>query len=154
MYLALILLHSFVRWLVAGSLIYAVYRGARGWFTKVKFSKIDDSVRHITATFAHIQLMVGYVLYFNSPFISYFRSHFSEAIKQFEFVFFGVIHISLMTVAIIVITIGSSAAKRQVADFAKFKTMTIFYIIALLIILIAIPWPFSPLASRPYMRTF
>ena len=98
--------------------------------------------------------MIGYVLYFNSPFISYFRTHFKEAIQQFDFVFFGMVHISLMTVAIIIVTISSSAAKRQQQDTAKFKTMTIFYTIAFIIILVAIPWPFSPLSARPYFRGF
>lgn len=154
MYLILIFLHSVIRWLVLASLLYATYRGAKGWVNKDSFSKTDDTIRHITATFSHVQLMVGYILYFNSPFIAYFLSHFREAINQFEFMFFGMIHISLMTIAIVVITIGSSAAKRQETDLDKFKTMTIFYTVALLLILIAIPWPFSPLAARPYIRTF
>ncbi|GAA4339005.1 hypothetical protein GCM10023149_49420 [Mucilaginibacter gynuensis] len=59
-----------------------------------------------------------------------------------------------MTVAIILITIGSSAAKRKTTDIAKFKTMTVFFLLALLIIFMAIPWPFSPLANRPYLRSF
>ncbi|WP_353720690.1 hypothetical protein [Dyadobacter sp. 676] len=116
--------------------------------------KTDNTVRHVTATFAHIQLMLGYVLYFNSPFIAYFRTHYKEAIKQFDFVFFGMVHITLMTIAVVVITIGSSVAKRQEHAPAKFRTMTIYYAIAFVIILAAIPWPFSPLSARPYFRTF
>jgi len=37
-------------------------------------------------------------------------------------------------------------------DKEKFKIMLLWYGIALIIILIAIPWPFSPLANRPYLR--
>lgn len=154
MYTFLLLSHSIVRWLIVPAMVYALFRGFRGWSQKRPFTKTDDTVRHVTATLTHIQLMIGYVLYFNSPFISYFRTHFKEAIQQFDFVFFGMIHITLMTIAIVVVTIGSSAAKRQQTDTAKFKTMAIFYTIAFIIILIAIPWPFSPLSARPYFRTF
>ncbi len=154
MYTFLILIHSIVRWLILPAIIFALFRGFRGWFQKKAFTETDDTVRHVTATLTHIQLMVGYVLYFNSPFIGYFRAHFKEAVKQFDFVFFGMIHITLMTIAIIVVTIGSSVAKRHQSDRSKFKTMTIFYLIAFIIILIAIPWPFSPLSARPYFRGF
>lgn len=117
------------------------------------FSKSADFVRHTTATIAHLQLVLGYMLYFNSPVIDHFRSHFKEASKQFEFLFFGLIHILLMTLAIVFVTIGSAAAKRKKSDMEKFKTMTIWFSLALILIVIAIPWPFSPLANRPYFRT-
>lgn len=154
MYTFLILSHSLVRWLIVPAMCYALFRGFGGWLTKRPFTKTDDTIRHVTATLTHIQLMIGYVLYFNSPFISYFRTHFKEAIQHFDFVFFGMIHIALMTVAIMIVTIGSSAAKRQQQDAAKFKTMSVFYAIAFIVILIAIPWPFSPLSARPYFRSF
>jgi hypothetical protein len=54
--------------------------------------------------------------------------------------------------AIIVITIGSAMAKRKATDRERFKTMLTWYAIALLIIFLAIPWPFSPFANRPYFR--
>lgn len=154
MYFYLLFFHSLVRWLVFFSLLGATILGFSGWFKNSKFTKFDDTVRHVTATIAHVQLTIGYLLYFQSPFISYFRSHYQEAIKQFDFVFFGIIHIVLMTISIILITVGSSAAKRAESDLAKFKIMTTCFGIALLIILVAIPWPFSPLANRPFLRSF
>lgn len=154
MYLSLIVSHSLVRWLVAVSLLYAVFRGLRGWINRSPFTKADDTVRHVTATIVHIQFTIGWVLYFTSPFVAYFRSHFKEAVKQPDLLFFGMIHITLMTIAVFVISIGSSLAKRREGDATKFKTMTIFYLIGILIILIAIPWPFSPLSARPWLRTF
>lgn len=154
MYTVLLLSHSIVRYFVVLSIAYAAFRAIRGWRSKLPFTKSDDTARHLSATFAHIQLMIGYVLYFNSPFIAYFRSHFKEAIQQFDFVFFGTIHITLMTIAIVLITLGSSVAKRHTAPEEKFRTMAVYYLVALVIILCAIPWPFSPLAARPYFRLF
>ena len=53
--------------MVVLSLLYAIYRGLRGWISKRSFTLADNSVRHITTTIAHVQLALGYVLYFNSP---------------------------------------------------------------------------------------
>jgi len=154
MYFSLLLMHSFFRWMVVLSLLYAIYRGFSGWIGKRAFSPADNTVRHITATIAHIQLAIGYVVYFKSPLVAWFRSHYHDAVIQPEYRFFGLIHVIMMTVAVIIITIGSSLAKREDTDRGRFRTMALLFTLGLLIIFIAIPWPFSPLAHRPYLRTF
>ncbi len=152
MYQTLTFLHSTFRWLVLLSLLYSILKAYRGYFSGKEFSKTDDSVRHWTATIVHIQLLMGIVLYSQSPPVSYFWKNFQAAKESFDLFFFSIIHISLMLFSIILITIGSSAAKRKTSDKDKFKTMLTWYTIALMIIFIAIPWPFSPLANRPYFR--
>ncbi|MFT3822948.1 MAG: hypothetical protein QM731_03475 [Chitinophagaceae bacterium] len=154
MYASLLFFHSLFRWLLLLSLLYAIYRGLRGWIRRLPFVVPDNRARHFTATIAHIQLVLGYTLYFNSPLIKYFRSNYTRAMQQGDAMFFGMIHILVMTAAIIVITIGSASAKRKKTDAAKFKTMTCWYMAALFLIFIAIPWPFSPFANRPYFRNF
>jgi uncharacterized membrane protein len=152
--LFLLLVHSLLRWLVLLSLLYAVFRACRGLSKGLAFSKTDNSVRHWTATIAHVQLIAGMILYMQSPITSYFWRHFSEAIRQVNTTFFGLVHITLMLIAIVLITIGSALAKRQQSDPEKFRTMLIWFGAGLLIILLAIPWPFAPWAARPYLRTF
>ncbi|MCI5057920.1 MAG: hypothetical protein MRY83_17535 [Flavobacteriales bacterium] len=92
------------------------------------------------------------MLYLKSPVIHYFLNNFSEAINNIDNTFFGMIHGILMLCAIITITIGSALSKRKEVDSEKFKIMALWFSVALLIIVIAIPWPFSPFASRPYFR--
>ncbi|WP_128546820.1 hypothetical protein [Larkinella soli] len=150
----LLVVHSAVRWLVLLSLTYAIWRGVRGWSGRVPFTAFDNRIRHLTATIAHLQLMVGYTLYFSSPLIRYFRSNYTEAVRVPDFRFFGLIHVILMTLAIVLITIGSAAAKRKPTPRSKFRTMTGWYVAALVLIFLAVPWPFSPLANRPYFRSF
>lgn len=152
MYQTLTFLHSTFRWVVLLSLIYALWRAYRGYFYHKKFSKTDDTVRHWTATIAHIQLIFGIILYVKSPIVKYFWKNFSEAKESLDLLFFGLIHILLMITAIAVITIGSALAKRKNTDREKFQTMLIWFIIALAVIFIAIPWPFSPFVNRPYFR--
>ena len=152
MFQTLLFLHSFFRWLVLASLVFAICRSIQGYWLQSIFTKSDDTLRHLTATIAHIQLLSGILIYTQSPTVHYFLAHpiagFNDA------VFFGLIHILLMLLSIIILTIGSAKAKRKPTDRTKFKTMMIWFSIALLIILIAIPWPFSPLANRPYLPTF
>ena len=152
MYQSLLFCHSILRWLVLGSLLYSIFRAYKGFFTQSLFTKTDNSVRHWTATIAHIQLIFGILLYVQSPIVKYFWKNFAAGIQNSEFVFFGMLHIFLMLSAIVLITIGSALAKRKANDNDKFKTMLLWFSIALIVIFIAIPWPFSPLANRPYFR--
>lgn len=154
MYFTLISIHSLFRWLVLLSLIYAIFRAFRGYSGNLVFTKTDNSVRHWTATIAHIQLIIGIILYTKSPTAQYFWQNFSEAVQSLDTVFFGAIHFLLMLIAIVVLTIGSALTKRRETDNQKFKTMLVWFLIALVLIFIAIPWPFSPLANRPLLRTF
>src|SRR3989338_8559910 len=123
MFQTLTLYHSWLRWLILAFLLYAIYRSWRGIKTKSPFSKTDNFFRHWTATLFHIQIA-----------------------------FFGLIHMLLMICVIVMITIGSALAKRRQTDLEKFKTMLWWFGIALIILLIAIPWPFSPFAHRPFFR--
>jgi len=152
MYQALIFLHSTLRWFVLLSLIFSIFRACKGYFNKADFSKTDNGLRHWTATIAHIQLMIGITLYTQSPVIKYFWNNFDEAAKSMEFLFFGLFHMVLMLIAIIILTIGSALAKRKPTDQQKFKVMLIYFSVALFLIFLAIPWPFSPLAQRPFFR--
>lgn len=154
MYSTLLFLHSVVRWLVLISLFYAVFRAWRGFLSEGVFTKIEDKVRHWTATIAHLQLMIGITLYMISPLIKYLFRNLKVRITEPELRFFGTIHAGLMLVAIVLITVGSGLAKRKEADRDKFLTLLVWYSLALLIILIAIPWPFSIFANRPYFRYF
>jgi len=137
LYSFLLVVHSIFRWVVLCGLLYGLYRGIAGWRLRRAFTSIDNRVRHVVATLAHVQLVLGYCLFFASPRVPWAR-----------------IHLVLMTIAIIVITIGSAAAKRRETDAAKFRTMTVGFGVALLIIFLAVPWPWSPLAKRPLFRTF
>lgn len=154
MYTALLPLHSLMRWLVLISLLTAIFMGFRGWILKKKFSRLDNSVRHWTATIAHIQLLIGIGLYFISPLTSYFLHHFKEAVHLREIRFFGMEHSLMMLIGIVVITLGSAKARRKPTDAEKFRTMAVWFSVGLLILLSSIPWAFSPFTARPHIRPF
>lgn len=154
MYPLFLFLHSIFRWLVLLFLLYAIYRAWTGWRKNRPFTPFDNFIRHTTATVLHIQLMLGITMYFISPLTKYFMSHFKEASKTGDLLFFGLIHMLMMLTAVVLVTLGSAFAKRQTNQLLKHRTVLIWFGIALLLIFIAIPWPFSPLAARPYFRPY
>lgn len=154
MYPTILAVHSLFRWLVLASLVFAIYRGYRGWRTGLIFSRSDDGVRHRTATIAHVQLILGLWLYSVSPIVDYFFKNYKEAVHERQIRFFGMEHSIVMILSVVVITIGSMRAKRASTDQNKFKIMAIWYALALFLILTSIPWAFSPLVSRPWFRAF
>ena len=153
MYPILLFLHSLGRWLVLISLITSIAIAARGIRKSRPFTPTANAWRHWTATIAHLQLLLGMLLYFQSPVVKYALPNDPYHLMN-EHLFFRYIHITLMFVAVIVITIGSAKARRAPTDHAKYRIMLAWFAAALLILLIAIPWPFSPLAGRPFIRKF
>lgn len=152
MYQTLTFLHSTMRWLVLLGLLWSIGIAYRGIRLHLPFSKTADAVRHWTATILHIQLLIGMLFYIKSPIIQYFWTNFDAAVTDLPTVFFALVHGVLMIAAIAIVTIGSALAKRKKTDREKFKTVLVYYSIALFLIFVAIPWPFSPFANRPYFR--
>ena len=92
-----------------------------------------------------VQLLLGIVLYFGG-------SRGLEAIKSIGMKevmgnsfhrFFAVEHITMMLIAIVLVHIGKAKSKKAATEVAKHKSAFWFYLIALLIMLAAIPWPFK-----------
>ena len=154
MYSVLLTIHSLVRWLVLISLLVAVYRAYKGWLGNEKFTRFDNAIRSVTVTTSHIQLVLGISLYCISPVVRYFLTYFKKAVHEREIRFFGMEHITMMVIAIVLLTVGSAKSKRQNTDQQRFKTMAIWFTIALIIIFASIPWEFSPFTKRPYVRWF
>jgi cytochrome c biogenesis factor len=154
MYSVLLTFHSLFRWLVVISLLIAIFRAYQGWLANKPFTRFDNALRSATVTIAHIQLVLGISLYCISPVVRYFLNYFKVAVHERGTRFFGMEHITMMLIAIVLMTIGSAKSKRKATDQQRFKTLAIWFTIALVIIFASIPWQFSPLTSRPYFRWF
>lgn len=138
--------HSGLRWLVLLALILAIVNSLGKTKGGVTFSGKDKKKALFALIFTHIQFLIGLVLYFISPKVIFN----SASIKDDVLRFFLVEHVSLMVLAIVLITIGYSKAKRIAMDGKKFKTILIYYTIGLILILASIPWPFRNLGGSWY----
>jgi uncharacterized membrane protein YbjE (DUF340 family) len=154
MYQVLLPLHSLVRWLVLIALLLAIFRAYRGKVTMREFSSLDNGIMLISVKIVQLQFCIGVALYVLSPVVKYFLHHFNEAVHCREIRFFGMEHITMMVIAVAMITIGSNKATKSIDSQYKYKIMLIWFSIGLIIILTSIPWSFSPLTSRPSFRPF
>jgi hypothetical protein len=154
MYPYLLSIHSIIRWLLVTGILYALLQAIRGLAGNKPYSKGDNITRSFVSGVSHIQLLLGFTLYMKSPLVAYFRTHTKEAMQYEDMSFFGMYHISMMIVAILLITIGAAKAKRAEGDRGKHRQILIWLGIAAVVIFLAIPWPFSPVVARPYWRGF
>lgn len=154
MYSYLLIFHSFTRWIVLFLLLFTLVRCIRGIIFKKNFEKWDNLGRILMIAFSHFQLVLGFFLYFKSPIVQAFFLDPASAFQVSDIRFFAVIHISIMIISVVFLTVGSAVSKRKKEDSEKFKSLFVWILISILLILIAIPWPFSPFAHRPYIREF
>ncbi|MEO5892761.1 MAG: hypothetical protein ABIQ31_21105 [Ferruginibacter sp.] len=146
-------LHSLLRWGVLLFGLWAVVNAFTGVFGKRKYSTGDNRSSLLFMIFCDIQLLIGLILYFNNSWFDRLKDLGSN-IKNPVYRFFTLEHMSMMILAWVLVHIGRASVKRAGTDAAKHKRMLIFFGIAMLLILAAIPWPFREAVARPYFRWF
>ena len=141
-------LHSILRYVLLVLLISAIIKAVLGWLKKGDYKKGHNQISLFTMAIAHIQLFLGLSLYFMSGFVKSAHENMSKAMKNTELRFWAVEHISLMIFSVALITIGRHFAKNANEDTAKHRKTAIFFILALIVIMVAIPWPFTEVARN------
>jgi hypothetical protein len=68
--------------------------------------------------------------------------------------FFSLEHGLLMIIALILVHVGRVSVKKAATPAAKHKRTLLFFGIAIVLILAAIPWPFRETIARPLLRGF
>ncbi len=135
------IIHSYWAYLVLVILIAAVVNAVIGLSSKKEFKAKDLRISLFALITAHIQLIFGFIAYYTSTYYETMRSlGMGEVMKNSELRKPLIEHSLLILIAIALITIGFSKHKKKATDAAKFKTIAIFYGIALLLILAVIPW--------------
>lgn len=140
-------LHSIGRWIVLILLLIAIFNsmvaGNRPWI------RTDARTGTILVIFADLMLLVGLALwYFGPKGYKYIESMGMSAVMKDSYArFFAIEHITMMVIAVILIHVGKVQGKKAISDRAKHRRTLIFYLLALIIILAAIPWPFRTAGS-------
>ena len=151
MYELTLTLHSIVRWLVLIAGVIAVLQALAGWRGTRPWTARDARIGMIYTISLDVQLLLGLLLFFVlSPITRAAMSSMGSAMQNEVTRFFLVEHFPLMLIAIIIAHIGRSRARKAGDDRGKHKQSFIFYAISLVLILLAIPWPFMSY-GRPLM---
>lgn len=142
MYTGMLHLHSFGRWVVLVLLLLAIAKhltaGNRA------YTRGDAKTSLFLMIASDTMLLVGIYLWLAGPWgLQLIQANgmsgvMGDAVTRF----YAVEHQIGMILGIAMIHIGKAQGKKAIADSAKHRRTAIFYIIALLIILVSIPWPF------------
>lgn len=141
MYTALQHLHSYWAYLVVLMVILATGNALIGAIGKRQYAPHDFRISLFALITCHLQLLIGLILFFFSPMVQWFSgTPVGDIMKNDTLRLYNLEHPLLMIIAVILITIGYSKHKKKLTSAPKFKTLAIFYTLALIAILAIIPW--------------
>ncbi len=141
MYNGLLHAHSGFRWLALISLLITIVLALLGWIGKKEWGKSDSFASLIMMIIMDLQFLIGLILYvFVSPITKMAFKDFGAAMKNADLRFFAVEHLLMMVIALALVHIGRSRTKKDIPGWKKHRVATIFYSLALLIIIAGIPW--------------
>ncbi len=143
MYELVLTLHSLVRWAIVIVGIVAIVRAFMGWRGGKPWAQLDDRLGLGFTSVMDLNLLLGLLLYFVlSPITTGAFRDMGAAMSAPTIRFFAVEHILVMIIAVVVAHIGRSRSKKAADDAGKFKQAAIFFTISMVLVLLAIPWPF------------
>ena len=129
-------IHSYWAYLVLLIVIITVVNSIIAIAKKRDFTDKDLRLGLFTLIINHIQLLIGFVVYFSGGWSSQISG---EVMKNAASRFVVIEHPLTMIIAIVLITVGWSRHKKKEGK-AKFSTFVIFYGLALILILLRLPW--------------
>ena len=142
MYTTIQFIHSYWAYLVLLIILLATINALAGFFSKREYGAKDFRISLFALIVTHIQLLIGLVLYFVSPLglQNITSSGMGVVMKDSTARLYAVEHPLIMILTVVFITIGYSKHKKKETSKSKFKTIVIFYTIALVLVLAKIPW--------------
>jgi hypothetical protein len=145
MYTTFLAVHSWLRWAVLIAALIAVFRAVTGVMGKRPWTPADDRAGFWFVNLIDLQMLLGLIMYFFlSPITKGALSDFGAAMESAGLRFWAVEHVFGMIVAIVFAHAGRARTKKVRPDAARHKVAAICFVLALLAILISIPWPGTP----------
>jgi hypothetical protein len=138
-----LVIHSILRWAVLLFGVWAVFAALGAVISKREYKGSDNKVSLFFMISCDIQLLLGLILYFTGMWFEKVKSGMGAVMKDPLERFFAVEHALMMIIAWLLVHVGRSMVKRGGTDAQKHKRTLIYFGIALIIILLMIPWPFK-----------
>ncbi|MGY4383228.1 hypothetical protein ACVWYN_000247 [Pedobacter sp. UYP24] len=124
--------HSGWRYIVLTLLILAFVQALAGWMGKKPYTETNRKFNVFTLISAHIQLLIGLVLYFMND---WYKVDSSVAIGRY----WKMEHIGMMVLAIVLITYGNARSKKTAdAGPVRHRNIALYFGLALVLIVAAI----------------
>lgn len=144
-------LHNLLRWIILILLLVSIYKSYVGTTTKKTFDPGDKKIWLFTLIASHLTLLLGLYQWLFGRFgiLSYVKPEGASMMKDPYLRFFQMEHPVSMILAILMITLGYGMAKKNVDDALKYKKALRYFVLALILIMVAVPWPFRGIVARP-----
>jgi hypothetical protein len=142
LYIATQHLHILTWWIILLTGLWAVFRVHRGYLARLAWTRQERIAGLAFSSALATQLLIGLALYFQSPTVRPLFAGGAQGLERVAAVFFGLIHPLTMFTAIVIGQVGYSVSKRVGNDLDKYRTAMICYTAALVLLLLAVPWPF------------
>lgn len=142
MYQGMLHLHSFLRWVILILLLVAIYKSLTG--RHKPFTEGHRKTGFFLMIACDVMLLVGLYQWFTGGLglKQIQASGFGNVMKDPFSRFYVVEHLTGMLLAIVLVHLGYAYGKKDVPDAQKHKRVLLYFGLALLIMLISIPWPF------------
>lgn len=151
MYEPVLLIHSWVRWIVLVFAVLAVAGALMNLVRKAPWSAANDKAAKFLTITADIQLLLGILLFVFGPrWFSQFLSGPGAAMSNRMIRYWSIEHGFGMIVAIILIHVGRVLIRKRSDGFAKNRVALITFGLSLLIMIGTTPWLWNPV--RPLLR--
>ena len=149
---AILIAHSWLRLLVVFAALLVVIRATVGMNGRKPWTKADATGLRALVSLLDLQLLLGLIMYVvASPVIGGAFQNIGAAMRNGNLRFFLVEHPFGMLVAIALAHVGSVKVRKAADAAAKYRLALTFVLIALIVILVSIPWPGTP-GDRPMLR--
>lgn len=146
-YIWMLSLHNVLRWVVVLLAVLVLVRMFGGLLARRGWLEMDGKVGRWFTISMDVQLLVGLVLYLVlSPLTTSAFGNMGEVMGNSALRFFVVEHSFLMVLAVVFAHVGTSLVRRAATDQARFRRGAIWYSLAILSVVAAIPW------DRPLLR--
>jgi hypothetical protein len=154
-YPLVLFLHSLTRWLVVVGALWLLVAAlsSLGRTSSVETSPVRVPWR-VYMGGLHLQFVFGLLLLFMSPLALAAWADIGAAMKVKPMRFFSLEHPTLMIIALVVAQMGAVRARKARDAAGAARTSLVFAGLSVLLILVAMPWPFLGTIARPLLRSW
>jgi hypothetical protein len=140
MYLVVLFAHSIVRWVVLGCAVWAALSAQSGMRSRRAWTRRARVPGVVLAAAADVQLLLGVALWlFLSP----------HAITQGARSHYWTFAHPLLGLGVVALVhVGSVRVRRVLDDGVRWRTASRYYLAALVLAVLAIPWPIAGMGRR------
>ncbi len=154
MYNAFLAVHSYLRWLVLLAAVVAIVRAIAGVTGKRPWGSADAAAGKWFIIGLDSQALIGIIIYlFLSPFTMSAWGNMAETMRNGPLRLIVIEHQVGMIIGLALAHIGQARIRKTADAPQAHKLALVFFTLALLAILLSIPWPFMP-GGRPLLRGF